>query len=73
MTTKSTTNTALYTAEELRQLFEALHAAPGYISKRFILQHLCGWSEDMIKNNQQMKQQELDASKTGDRVKGYTS
>lgn len=68
-----TVNTARYTNEELRQLFDALHTAPSYLSKRFILQHLCGWNEDMILCNQQMKQQELDATKMGDRVKGYTS
>lgn len=44
-------------------LFEALNNAPGYLSKRFVLKHMLGWSDADLKLNLQMLQEEADAKK----------
>ena len=44
-------------------LFEALNNAPSYLSKRFILKHMVGWSDEDLKLNLQMLQEEADAKK----------
>lgn len=63
MTTKSTPKRKTYDASELKLLFEALNQAPSYLSKRFILKNLMGWSDEDLKLNLQMLQEESDAKK----------
>ena len=41
----------IYTPAELKTLFEALSIAPSYLSKRFILKHLAGFTDDELKTN----------------------
>ncbi len=60
----------LYTATELKTLFEALNTAPSYLSKRFILKHMVGWSDDDLKINQQMWEEEQQYKKMG-KTGGY--
>lgn len=58
----------LYTPEELKILVDALNGAPAYLSNRFILKHLCGWTDEMIETNMKLKQEELQQQKIGDRT-----
>jgi hypothetical protein len=60
----------LYTATELKTLFEALNSAPSYLSKRFVLKHMVGWSDDDLKLNQQLVEEELSHKKMG-KTGGY--
>jgi hypothetical protein len=55
-----------YTPEELKILVDALNGAPSYLSKRFILKHLCGWSDAMLEANARMKKEEADQMRIGD-------
>ena len=73
MTTTKTTKvkTGMYTPEELKTLFEAMNIAPGYLSKRFIMQNLCGWDEKMIVGNLQFKNEEENSIKVGNKIGGY--
>ena len=63
MSTKSTNKHQTYDVVELKLLFEALNNAPSYLSKRFILKHMMGWSDEDLKLNLQMLQEEADAKK----------
>lgn len=63
MTTKTTHKPKTYEAHELKMLFEALNNAPSYLSKRFVLKHMLGWSDADLKLNLQMLQEEADAKK----------
>ena len=63
MTTKTTIKSKTYTPDELKMLFEALNNAPSYLSKRFVLKHMVGWSDEDLKLNLQMLQEEADAKK----------
>jgi len=56
----------LYTPAELKILIDALNGAPTYLSKRFILKNLCGWSDRMIEDNMKYKQEEMQQQKIGD-------
>jgi inosine/xanthosine triphosphate pyrophosphatase family protein len=56
----------LYTPDELKILVDALNGAPSYLSKRFILKHLCGWSDEMLEENAKLKKQENDQTRIGD-------
>lgn len=47
-----------YTAEELKTLFDALNSAPSWISRRFALKHLLGWSDEDLKQNVAMIEEE---------------
>jgi len=67
-TTKTTKSTIVYDPSELKTLIDALNAAPAYLSKRFILMHLCGWSKDMIDENVKMFKEEQDQIKQGDKA-----
>ena len=69
MTTKTTIKSKTYTPEELKMLFEALQNMPSYLSKRFVLKNMLGWSEEDLKTNMQMLQEEYTIQKTGQR--GY--
>jgi hypothetical protein len=60
-----------YTPDELRTLMEAIGMAPSWLSKRFIMQELCGWSEDRMKLNVKLKQEEDQQSQIGNRTGGY--
>jgi hypothetical protein len=57
-----------YSPEELKTLVDALNGAPAYLSKRFILKNLCGWTEEMIAENVKMKNEELNMMQQGDKV-----
>ena len=61
-----TTKTQRYTPEELKILVDALNGAPSYLSKRFILKYLCGWSDELISENMRMKMEEKQQEKIGD-------
>jgi hypothetical protein len=56
-----------YDPSELKILFETLNQAPSYLSKRFILSRLCGWSTEMIEENANLKVDEEVKKKMGDR------
>lgn len=56
----------LYTPEELKILVDALNGAPSYLSKRFILKQLCGWTDEMLEENARMKKQENEQTRIGD-------
>lgn len=58
-----------YEPQELKLLFEALQNMPSYLSKRFVLKNMLGWSEEDLKTNMQMLQEEYTIQKTGQR--GY--
>lgn len=60
-----------YTPDELKTLMEAINLAPSWMSKRFIMQELCGWSEARIKLNAQLKTEEDNQSNIGNRVGGF--
>jgi hypothetical protein len=61
-------NNALYKPDELKTLVDALNGAPSYLSKRFILKHLCGWEDDMITENMRLKQEEEQQQKIGEKL-----
>lgn len=72
-TTKPATKPATkqpYSPAELKILFEALSIAPSYLSKRFVLKNLLGWSEEDLKINMMLIEQEKDLKNQGQRV-GY--
>ena len=58
----------IYEPAELRILVDALNGAPSYLSKRFILKHLCGWSDEMIAENMRMKQEEEQQMRIGEKT-----
>lgn len=63
MTTKNTDKPKTYTPADLKMLFDALNTAPSYLSKRYILKHMLGWSDADLKLNLQMLQEEADVKK----------
>lgn len=56
---------------ELKTLFEALTMAPSYMSKRFILTEMLGWSDEMVAKNMKLRQEEQQMEKVGDRAGAY--
>ena len=60
-----------YTPTELKTLMEAIGIAPSWMSKRFIMQELCGWSEARVSLNAKLKTEEDQQSNVGNRVGGY--
>jgi hypothetical protein len=54
-----------YTPADLKVLFEALNSAPSYLSKRFILKNMLGWSEEQLKQNMIMIEEEQSLKKMG--------
>jgi hypothetical protein len=52
-----------YKPEEIKLLFEALQNMPSYLSKRFVLKNMLGWTDEQLKLNLQMLQEEADAKK----------
>jgi hypothetical protein len=70
MTTKKETANKTYTPAELKVLFEALHIAPNYLSKRYVLKHMLGWTDEDLKNNMNMIEEENNLRKMG-KTGGY--
>ena len=60
-----------YTPDELKTIMEAINIAPSWMSKRFIMTELLGWSEDRVAKNVVLKQQEDQQSNIGNKVGGY--
>jgi hypothetical protein len=58
-------------SSELKTLFEALNIAPQWISKRFILEHYCGWSDQDIQRNATLRSEEEQQSKIGNKTGAY--
>ena len=56
-----------YTPADLKTLFEALNSAPSYLSKRYILKHMLGWSEEDLKINMLLMEEEANMKKLGQR------
>ena len=56
-----------YTPADLKTLFEALNTAPSYLSKRYILKHMLGWSEEDLKINMLLMEEEANMKKLGQR------
>lgn len=65
MTKKVSIPSVHYTPEELKILFEALNATPGYLSKRFVLINLLGWTEQALADNMKMIEEETALRKMG--------
>lgn len=56
-----------YAPADLKILFEALNSAPSYLSKRYILKHMLGWSEEDLKINMHLMEEEANMKKLGQR------
>lgn len=56
----------MYTPEQLKIVVDALNGSPSYLSKRFVLKHLLGWSDKLIEENYKLKLEEDQQSKRGD-------
>lgn len=65
MTTKNNSTTMTYTPQDLKVLFEALNSAPSYLSKRYILKHMLGWTDEQLKQNMNMIEEEQSFKKMG--------
>lgn len=59
------------TAEELKTLFEALNIAPQWMSKRFILKKYCGWTDNDINTNAQLRVDEENQLKIGNKTGAF--
>lgn len=60
-----------YTPEQLKTLFEAMSIAPQWLSKRFIMRELCGWSDEMIADNAALRTEEETQSQRNNKIGGY--
>lgn len=60
-----------YTPGELKTIMEAINIAPSWMSKRFIMQELLGWSEDRTRLNVKLKQEEDQQMQIGNKTGGY--
>jgi hypothetical protein len=67
MTTKNTQTNKTYTPQELKILFEALSIMPSYLSKRYVLKHMLGWSDDDLRQNITMMDEEANMKRLGQR------
>jgi len=67
MTKTNPTTGMTYTPEELKVLFEALNSAPSYLSRRFILKNMIGWSDDDLKANMTMLEEEAAMKRIGNK------
>jgi len=68
MTVKPKTPNIYYNPTELKTLVDALNGAPSYLSKRFVLKHLCGWTDEMISENMRLKHEEETQMKIGEKT-----
>lgn len=57
--------------QDLKTLFEALNIAPAWLSKRFILKKCCGWTDEDINTNAQLKNDEETQSKIGNKTGAF--
>lgn len=55
----------------LKTIFETISIAPTWLSKRFIMTELLGWTDEMVAKNVKLKQEEINADKQGDKVGAY--
>lgn len=55
----------MYTPEEFKMIVDALNVAPTYLSRRFILKSLCGWTDEMIQENQRLRGEENNETRMG--------
>lgn len=60
-----------YTPDELKTIMEAINIAPSWMSKRFIMSELLGWSEERVARNVMLKQQEDQQSQIGNKAGAY--
>ena len=60
-----------YTPDELKTIMEAINIAPSWMSKRFIMSELLGWSEERVARNVVLKQQEDQQTQIGNKAGGY--
>jgi len=67
----ATQTTKLFTPSELKVVFEALNMAPSYLSRRFILREMLGWSDELIATNATLRREEEQALKTGNNVGAF--
>lgn len=56
---------------DLKTLFEALNISPTWMSKRFILKKYCGWTDEDINNNAQLRNDEEQQTKIGNKTGGF--
>lgn len=63
-------NTKTYSPQDLKVLFEALNSAPSYLSKRYILRHMLGWSDEDLKTNMALIDEEQNLKRMG-KTGGY--
>jgi hypothetical protein len=70
MTTKKSPANKTYSPEELKLLFEALNSAPSYLSKRYVLKHMLGWTDEDLSTNMKMIEEEQAFKKMG-KTGGY--
>ena len=60
-----------YTPEQMKILFEAMNIAPSWMSKRFIMRELCGWSDEKIAENVMLRTEEETQSQRNNKIGGY--
>lgn len=53
--------------QELKTLFDALNSAPSWLSKRFILKHMLGWTDEHLRTNMALRDEELQQQKMGNK------
>jgi hypothetical protein len=63
--TKINKEAGAYTPAELKTLFEALSITPSYLSKRYVLKHMLGWTDEQLKQNMSMIEEEQSLKKMG--------
>jgi hypothetical protein len=70
MAPKISVKNKTYTPEELKVLFEALNTAPSYLSKRYILLHMLGWTDEDLRTNMTLIEEEQQQKRMG-KTGGY--
>lgn len=66
-----TRSTGLQSLTDLKSIFEAINIAPNFLSKRFIMTELLGWSDELVAKNAKLKQEEIDAERNGNKVGSF--
>ncbi len=57
----------VYEPGELKTLFEALNMAPPWLSRRFVLKNMLGWTDDDLKQNALLVDEETTQRKMGNK------
>jgi hypothetical protein len=57
----------IYEPNELKTLFEALNSAPAWLSRRYILKHMMGWTDDDLRINATLVDEEASQRKMGNK------